>query len=208
VESLKLAEDNNYFDFYTWGGLKYFLMCYEASLKENKTVKIGQILNSRSSGKTGDYFSVEHIWATKHEESVYNTIKDSHVRRRLGNFMLLELNLNIAGSNHGIQRKIALYSGATAVAINDAENPKQPSEMAQCREMLRDAKSALKEFDINIFEDKRFRPYRDLHKTICDRREVRFARFARSQWSISEYLGYNETLAQIARESGKDEMVE
>ena len=199
--SLELAEDDYQFDFYKWGGLKYFLICYEASLKKSKTVKIGQILNSRSSGKSGDYFSVEHIWATKHEENIYNSPKDSNLRRRLGNFMLLELNLNIAGSNHCIQNKISIYSGKDMLSMDAAENIKQPSEMAQVRELISDAKSALIKLDTSVFEDKRFKPYRDLHNQICIVREARFAKFATTQWSLKSYHGYHEALEDIANDN-------
>lgn len=203
VESLVLGEDDNQFDFYKWGGLKYFLICYEATLKESKTVKIGQIRSSRSSMKSGDYFSVEHIWATKHEELVYNRPRDNHVRRRLGNFMLLELNLNIAGSNDDIQTKISLYSGKSALGLNDDNNQNQPSEMAQVRELIRDAKSVLTEFDAPIFEDKRYKPYNELHAKICNVREKRFAKFVVAQWSLKEYGGYKEALAKIALDDVK-----
>ncbi len=53
------------FDFYGWRGLRYFLMNYESSLQPNKTINIDKILKSRSSGKTNDYLSVEHLWATE-----------------------------------------------------------------------------------------------------------------------------------------------
>lgn len=209
VKSLTLEEENNYFDFYKWGGLKYFLINYEASLKESKTIKFGQILNARSSMKSGDYFSVEHIWATKHEELVYNTPRDSHIHRRLGNFMLLELDLNISGSNHDIQTKIALYSGKPPKNLGADEKLKQPSEMAQVRELIADTKRVLKDKDFapSVFEDKRYRPYRVLHERICECRENRFAKFVVTQWSLKKYLGYKETLVEIARENEKIEMI-
>lgn len=208
VKSLNLEEDDNYFDFYTWGGLKYFLISYEASLKQSKTIKIGQILNSRSSMKSGDYYSVEHIWATKHEESIYNTPRDSYIRRRLGNFMLLELNLNIIGSNHDIQNKIVFYSGESRKNINVGQKTEQPSEIAQVRELIADTRSVLRNFKAFVFEDKRYKPYRDLHKSICERRENRFAKFVVTQWSLKEYLGYKEALAEIAWQDEKTEVVD
>lgn len=201
-ESLMLGDDDRD-DFYDWRGLKYFLMCYEASLKESKTVRIDNILNARSSGKSGDYFSVEHIWATKHEEETYNRPKDSHVRRRLGNFMLLELNLNIAGSNHDIQTKIDLYSGKAAEGVDDAVNPRQPSEMAQVRELIRDTRVVLKDFDEAVFDDRRHKPYYDLHNKLCDQREQRYARFALKQWSLKDYRGYEEALQAIQGEEAE-----
>lgn len=53
------------FDFYKWRGIRYFLMNYESSLQRNKTINTDKILKSRSSGKTNDYLSVEHLWATE-----------------------------------------------------------------------------------------------------------------------------------------------
>lgn len=201
-ESLVLGDDDQD-DFYNWRGLKYFLMCYEASLKESKTVKIDNILNARSSGKSGDYFSVEHIWATRHEEETYNRPKDKHVRRRLGNFVLLELNLNIAGSNHDIQTKIDLYSGKAAEGVDNAVNPRQPSEMAQVRELIRDTRAVLKDFDEAVFEDRRHKPYYDLHNKLCDRREQSYTKFALKQWSLKNYQGYEEALQSIQGEEAE-----
>jgi hypothetical protein len=200
IESLQLPDDDMQFDYYNWTGLKYFLICYEASLKKSKTVKLREILKSRNSMKPGDYYSIEHIWATKHEEDIYNRPKDAHVRRRLGNFMLLELNLNIAGSNHGIGTKIDLYMGKRRYVSGDVEILPQPSEMAQAREMIFDAKNVLKRFPPSQFTDGRYKPYYDVHKELCDKREEHFKKFTASQWSLNGYHGYKEALAAIGKD--------
>ena len=197
-KSLKLDEADQ-FDFYKWRGLKYFLMCYEASLKESKTVKIDNILNAVSGGKSGDYYSVEHIWATKHDEDTYNRPRDKHVRRRLGNFMLLELNLNIAGSNHDIRTKIDIYTGMEVEGIEDGALGRQPSEMAQVRELIRDARKEIKKIDANVFDDRRCKPYLDLHINISDRLEARYLKFAVKQWSLESYQGYKEALKALVQ---------
>jgi hypothetical protein len=205
LQSLELSKDDAVYDYYTWPGLKYFLICYEASLKKSKTVKLGQIVKARSSMKSGDYYSVEHIWATKHQPEVYCRPKDSHVRRRLGNFVLLELNLNIAGSNHDIQTKIGIYSGQRIDSYADASGSTQPTEMAQVREMIGDAKKALNQIRQDDFEDGRRKPYFDVHKTICDSREERFRKFVASQWTLKNNHGYKQALAAIDYESSKDD---
>lgn len=198
AESLQLRDDDQY-DFYKWLGLKYFLMCYEASLKDSKTVKIDNILNARSTGKSGDYFSVEHIWATKHEEETYSRPKDKHVRRRLGNLILLELNLNIAGSNNDIRTKLDLYSGKEMAGDDRDGSLRQPSEMAQVRELISDAKKIIRKINPNEFDDRRCKPYFDLHKDLCDIREKRYSEFTLKQWSLKDCRGYKDALAMIVQ---------
>jgi hypothetical protein len=44
-------------------------MNYEAELQLNKTIQIDKIRLSRSEGKTADYLSVEHLWATDNRNS-------------------------------------------------------------------------------------------------------------------------------------------
>jgi hypothetical protein len=155
--------------------------------------------------KSGDYYSVEHIWATKHQPEVYCRPKDSHVRRRLGNFVLLELNLNIAGSNHDIQTKIGIYSGERVDSDADISGSKQPTEMAQVREMIGDAKKALNQIRHEDFDDRRRKPYFDVHKTICDSREERFGKFVASQWTLKNNHGYKHILSAIRDEANKDD---
>ncbi|RZK21944.1 MAG: DUF262 domain-containing protein, partial [Flavobacterium sp.] len=89
------------FDFYGWPGIRYFLMNYESSLQPNKTINIDKILKGRSAGKTNDYLSVEHLWATKNRNFEGQNCRevDYYQKRRLGNFVLLELRLNIQGSD-------------------------------------------------------------------------------------------------------------
>lgn len=199
-QSLELPKDDALYDYYTWPGLKYFLICYEASLKKSKTVKLGQIVKARNSMKSGDYYSVEHIWATNHQPDVYNRPKDSHVRRRLGNFVLLELNLNIAGSNHGIQTKIEIYSAKKIAGVEDASISTQPTDLAQVRELISDAKKAMNKVNQDEFADGRYKPYLDVHKTICELREERFQKFVKSQWTLKKNLGYKHALDTISNE--------
>lgn len=194
-QSLFLDSSDNYFDFYSWRGLKYFLISYEASLKESKTIRIGDILNERSSGKTGDYYSVEHIWAQKHEAQIYSGSQDGHIRRRLGNFVLLELDLNIRGSHKSIIEKIDIYGGR---APEGEEKPKQPTDLAQARELITDVKAVMKSIPPKDFTDGRRRPYRAIHAKLCDKREERFEAFAVKHWSLKGYDGYSEAISSVA----------
>lgn len=203
-ESIVLEDDDNQFDFYQWSGLKYFLICYEASLKESKTVKYGQILGSRSSMKDGDYFSVEHIWATKHGQDIYNGVIDSHCKRRLGNFMLLELNLNIKGSAGDLRKKIALYSGKSKEKMKLEESLPEPTEMAQARELINDAKGVLRNINTAVFDDNRKRPYRDIHVELCEKREERFMKFIVKHWSLKEFQGYAEAMKALRKNDDDD----
>ena len=100
-------------DFYKWDGLRYFLMNYEAMLQPNRTIYIDQILLSRQQVKSGDYLSVEHLWAQKNriDEGENNREIDKHEKKRLGNFVLLELRSNIQGSHEGLEQKLPIYVG-------------------------------------------------------------------------------------------------
>src|SRR5690606_13957822 len=97
-ESFRL-DDKSAFDFYKWRGIRYFLMNYESSLQPNKTINIDKILKGVSSGKTSDYLSIEHLWATDNRNVEGQNCReiDYYLKRRLGNFVLLELRLNIQG---------------------------------------------------------------------------------------------------------------
>lgn len=98
-------------DFFNWSGLRYFLMSYEAKIQPKKTISIDRILLGRGEGKTNDYYSVEHVWAreNRNKEGQNNRPIDSFLKRRIGNFVLLELGINIRASNQDIEDKLKVY---------------------------------------------------------------------------------------------------
>lgn len=172
-------------DFYRWGGLKYFLMSYEANLQPHKTISIDKILLSRQEGKSADYLSVEHIWATENRNKLgeNDRSEDRFQKRRLGNFVLLELRLNIQGSNDGLGLKLPRYTNP----LDD-----EPStDLEQVRTMIRDAGKVFVELGQRA---KRKNYYFDLYNKINSLQEKRFVDFAEKRWSIKSFLGYKHRL--------------
>mgnify|MGYP007108819820 CR=1 FL=1 len=105
VESLTVDNDES-IDYYKWNGLRFFLASYEEDLKSEKmeTWEVDKILvsleESRKNSKNNDYFSREHIWASKNRVDDFPT--DYSEKRRLGNFLLLGLSNNIQVSDEEI----------------------------------------------------------------------------------------------------------
>ncbi|HAV37392.1 MAG TPA: DUF262 domain-containing protein [Massilia sp.] len=179
--SLKLEQDSSE-DFYDWGGLRYFLMNYEQALQPHKTIQIDKITLARKEGKSADYLSVEHRWAVenRNEQGENNRAIDRFEKRRLGNFVLLELRLNIQASNASLEEKLAHYMGKD-------EEPQ--TDLQQVRKMVRDAEAVLKEMK-NVTRSKNY--YLNLHRKINDQAEERFAKFALKRWTLKDYLGFSE----------------
>ncbi|MXP15694.1 DUF262 domain-containing protein [Altererythrobacter confluentis] len=173
-------------DFYQWNGLRYFLMNYEQHLQPNKTIRIDRILKARKEGKSNDYLSIEHLWATRNRAEEGQNVRpvDKHERRRLGNFVLLELRLNIQGDCDDLEAKSTRYlEGLNGEAGTDLQHVKEAVSAAQKSIKKRQDKKRLKNF------------YLELYREINDRNEARYKKFAAQRWSLAQYLGYNEIKA-------------
>lgn len=174
-------------DFYRWGGLRYFLMNYEAKLQPNKTIPIEKILLSRKEGKSSDYLSVEHIWAleNRNQDGENNRRVDKFERRRLGNFSLLELRLNIQGGNDGLETKLPRYLRR----VDD----EPPTDLAQVRKMAKDADGLIKKLSK---ETKSKNYFLRFYRSLNDLQEDRYIKFAEDRWSIKGYLGYKQLVRE------------
>lgn len=190
--SLQLEKDSSD-DFYKWGGLRYFLMNYEQELQPHKTIQIDKITMARSEGKSADYLSVEHRWAmeNRNTEGENNRAIDQFEKRRLGNFTLLELRLNIQASNASLEEKFANYLG---------KGDEPQTDLEQVRRMARDAKAVLKDME-SWTRSKNY--YMELHREINNRVEARLASFAAKRWSLKDYVGFAELKKRA--ESGWDD---
>jgi len=187
-----LLERDSPDDFYKWGGLRYFLMNYEANLQPKKTIKIDKILLSSESKKTADYLSVEHLWATKNRcgEGENNRKSDKYQRRRLGNFVLLELRLNIQGCNDDLEDKLPRYL--------EGFDDEAPTDLQQVRKMARNAKTAMKNLE---GRQRRINFFHDLHSELNDYQEKRYIDFALKRWSLKGYLGDKQLTREAAAEA-------
>ena len=190
-EGLDLESDDPY-DFSQWSGLRYFLISYEQYRNPKKTIEIDQILARRDSMKSGDYYSLEHIWATKHDPGGDADRKSDWIRRRLGNYCLLELHLNIIGRNQGIDKKIELYRDG---------NPRKDllgSDLAQVSELIRIAGEKIAICGVHGLKDTH-NGYRAVHEAICDKREKSFMVFAEERWPLAHFDGYHDALAYLSQ---------
>jgi len=176
VEGLRLEKTDND-DFYGWGGLRYFLMNYERQEDSTRTIKVENILKKRSDIKSNDYYSIEHIWATANKTAgkKFQGGEDELYKRRLGNFVLLELGVNSRAKHKDLPDKIQIYNG-------DDEGEK--SVLKQVELLIRDFRKVNKELQAE--------PTRKTKKTILaeqnmktiEVQEDRYVQFARNRWAI------------------------
>ncbi|QOW47693.1 MULTISPECIES: DUF262 domain-containing protein [Acinetobacter] len=186
-ESFRL-DPKNPFDFYGWRGIRYFLMNYESSLQPNKTINIDKILKSRSSGKTNDYLSVEHLWAKENRNLEGQNCRevDRYQKRRLGNFVLLELRLNIQGSDDDVWIKADRYL--------DGFEQEAPTDLYHVRLA---GKSVRKNVKAMSDVKKTINYYSDFYSEIIDDQEERYIKFAMQRWSLKGYIGYKKHIEAV-----------
>jgi len=189
-----ILEDDSPDDFYRWSGLRYFLMNYEGFLQPHKTISIDKILLSRREGKSADYLSVEHIWALENrvKDGQNNRKEDSHERRRLGNFILLDLRLNIQLQREWIELKIPKY-------LKGYKNEPR-TDLEQVIRMGEEAERVKNKFRTS----QRYKNYYlNFSKELNTRLERNYIEFAEERWSIKDYIGY-EQLSKMAITSSEE----
>lgn len=175
-----LIEEDDYFDFYRWGGIRYFLMCFEEYKQPKRTIDVEKILQKVSDGQTGDYYSLEHIFATKYrvEEEDNEPEYNLWLKRRLGNFMLLELSINIQASDKSMSDKIDVYVGKNSDNMS--------SELFQPNRLKR------------LFEEnKLIESELDLYKHFINQLEEEYINFAINRWSLKEYIFEKEEINEL-----------
>jgi hypothetical protein len=181
-ESFRL-DNKSPFDFYGWRGIRYFLMNYESSLQPNKTTNIDKILKSRSSGKTNDYLSIEHLWAKQNRNFDGQNCReiDYYQKRRLGNFVLLELRLNIQGNDDDVWIKADRYLEGFEREV--------PTDLYHVRLAGKSVRKTVKAMcDVK----KTINYYSDFYNEIIDEQEERYIKFAMKRWSLKGYIGYKK----------------
>ena len=164
-------------------------------MQPHKTIPIDKILLSRKVGKSADYLSVEHLWAVenRNDEGENNRKVDKFEKRRLGNFVLLELRLNIQGNNDSLELKLPRY----LKGVGD----EPPTDLAQVRRAGCNFKKGLEKFAQKTRSKNYFLEcYRELNSL----QERQYVDFADKRWSVKPFLGYRE-LVKEARESYEDE---
>jgi hypothetical protein len=173
-------------DFYKWSGLRYFLMNYEAKLQPTKTIPIDKILLARKDGKPSDYLSVEHLWAVENRNTggKNNRKIDKFEKRRLGNFVLLELRLNIKGGKDDLEKKLKLYLGESG------DEP--PTDLEQVRKMAKYVDEDLLKNPQDKKKSKSKNYFRDFYRNLNKHQEECYVDFATERWSVERFLGYKK----------------
>lgn len=181
-------DDKSAFDFYKWRGIRYFLMNYESTLQPNKTINIDKILKGVSSGKTSDYLSIEHLWATDNRNTEGQNCReiDYYLKRRLGNFVLLELRLNIQGQKDDVWIKADRYL--------DGFEQEPPTDLQHVRIVGKNIRKVVKaRQDIK----KTINYYSEFYNEIIDEQEERYIKFAMKRWSLKGYIGYKKQVEEV-----------
>jgi len=179
---LVLDKDENY-DFFKWGGIRYFLMNYERKINHKRLIKIDKIRQPRQQNASNEFLSVEHIWARENTagESVGNH-EGKFEKRRLGNFILLELGINIQAQQKGIDEKVKIYSG-----INRDQDK---SQLKQVDFVIADFQKVKKQLD-SKYTKKRCPGYMvQMHKRVIDMNEERLIDFAVKRWATDWAVDY------------------
>ena len=191
AESFKL-ELGSADDFFDWRGLRYFLMSYEQHLQPNKTILIDKITRSRNEGRSADYLSLEHLWATENRNrpGENDRVVDKFEKRRLGNFVLLELRLNIQGYSDNLEDKLPRYL--------DGDGDEPATDLQQVRNIAKNIRRFVKD-NQNRSRSKNY--YLDLHRAINELQEHDYVKFALKRWSVEPYLGYKKILKEMGEET-------
>lgn len=181
-------------DMFYWRGLRYFLMSYEQFLQPNKTIQIDKIIRGRGEGRSADYISVEHLWAVENRNSAgeNDRLVDRFEKRRLGNFALLELRLNIQGSNDNLEYKIKRYlNGFDDEPSTDFEHVRRVGRHFESASRMRE-----------LLDCKRTKNYYlSLHRRINDLQEQDYIDFALTRWSVGPFLGHSEILTVLNQDA-------
>ncbi|MCK4642301.1 DUF262 domain-containing protein [bacterium] len=172
VEHLTVDDDEAE-NYYHWQGIRYFLGRYEEVRQDEKnkqTWNIEKILKTRKEGKSGDYISVEHIWAVNNRKDHYAW--DDMQKRRLGNFTLLELRENIKLQDEDIYNKID-----TLIKENTASKFQQVYDLIDYKKRIEKHKDIKGRNKTHVF-------YWRYAILMNDYRETDLVRFALNTWKL------------------------
>jgi len=178
VDNLHLKNDEDY-DFYRWPGIRYFLACYEETIRSKRakrTFDIQRILSGKKAvGENfNDQLSLEHIWASKNRQEDFPP--NFHTKRRLGNFVLCGLSSNISLSDYDIPIKIDEL-------IKQGNVGEGAMDMLQVSELDKVRTLAI-EHTNKVYKRQTKYYWRDIAVFICDTREETFVEFSYIRWKL------------------------
>lgn len=177
VDHLTIDQDEQE-DYYEWSGVRYLLARYEQHIQDERikaSFDIERVLERRRDTKTGDYLSVEHIWARKNREKDFPD--DPVQKRRLGNLVLLELRPNIRLQDRDIEEKTEEIQ---------KRNSNTVTKLAQVFELSDYLAKALNHPVVKGYVRHTKNWHRDLATAIADARETDIIRFVLEAWSLPD----------------------
>ena len=191
VESLTLDKDEQWWDYYYWNGLKFFLASYEEQLKKKmgESIDLQKIMSPQDKASPNDFFQKEHIWAEKDYTKINVSHKLNINKRRLGNFLLLKQSINIKVSNKPPEEKVEEY-------FNDWRNDPNTLMIRELRLIFNKAKA--EEEEIKRRQRITSKYWCNVYQRFLDNREEKMINFALKRWKVSG-LSINISKVSLAR---------
>ena len=191
VESLTLDKDEQWWDYYYWNGLKFFLASYEEQLKKKKgeSIDLQKIMSPQDKASPNDFFQKEHIWAEKDYTKTNVSHKLNINKRRLGNFLLLKQSINIKVSNKPPEEKVEEY-------FNDWRNDPNTLMIRELRLIFNKAKA--EEEEIKRRQRITSKYWCNVYQRFLDNREEKMINFALKRWKVS---GLSINISKVSLDS-------
>ena len=191
VESLTLDKDEQWWDYYYWNGLKFFLASYEEQLKKKKgeSIDLQKIMSPQDKASPNDFFQKEHIWAEKDYTKINVSHKLNINKRRLGNFLLLKQSINIKVSNKPPEEKVEEY-------FNDWCNDPNTLMIRELRLIFNKAKA--EEEEIKRRQRITSKYWCNVYQRFLDNREEKMINFALKRWKVS---GLSINISKVSLDS-------
>jgi len=161
------------FNYYNWNGIKFFLSQYEQYLNPSRTIDPTDILIDLKRAKLpDDSYSIEHIWAEANRPGLNRESDVGIMKMRLGNMLLLELNINRKAKAKDIAEKIEtdeLYPSSVLKQVKNVKSLHRKAVNKSSKAYPTMCKNRMKVY----------------HAAIMDERETDMLKFALSRWGLT-----------------------
>jgi len=173
VQALTLDRDET-FDYGTWHSLKFFLASYEQHLLRlgGQNAELSKMMARQDPRHPNEFFHLEHIWATA--EKTVQVEGDHYLKRRLGNFVLLEPTLNISASNESVDAKMRSY----------ASHEQETRAKAKMLHALPDLYREVEDTEAQRWQRRTKKYWLSVYSRFMDRREHALVTFALERWRV------------------------
>lgn len=162
-----VLDEESPIDFGQWRSLKYFLMNYEQEFNKKKSIRIRDVNLTVDESRPDDFPSIEHILAQANRPVGMNHDKANWLKRRLGNFVLLELGVNKRARDKDIGDKVKIYDEV------DGSQMRQVRQICKDYNRITSARSA-----------DEFRSDESEIESLIDGHEERLRDFAEKRWRL------------------------